>query len=83
LNSALVRAEASEQIHDLDILSAIWSSSNQIICGSMDHSISITDVEKLQKKVVLRTADSVPTSVDARHDNILSAHEDGYVRMWD
>ena len=49
----------------------------------MDHSICVTDVERLQKKTVIRTGDSVPTSIDTHFDTILSSHEDGYVRLWD
>lgn len=83
VSSLTIQAEASEAIHDSDILSLIWSSNNQLCSSSMDHSICITDVERLQKSTVIRTGDSVPTSIDTRFDNIISSHEDGYVRLWD
>jgi len=83
LNTHTIQPEGSETIHESDILSLIWSNNNQLCSSSMDHTICITDVERLQKNTSIRTGDSVPTSIDTRFDTILSSHEDGYVRLWD
>lgn len=74
---------ASSQIHDHEILSLLWFSDTEIYTGSADHTIKIIDVERLEESSVIYTKDSITSSIDAKYDNILSAHEDGYIRLWD
>ena len=37
----------------------------------------------MTRSITIKTRDSVPTSLDTYGDEILSAHEDGQIRMWD
>lgn len=47
LSTVIVRPEASQELHESDILCAVWASSNEIYTSSLDHTIQLIDVEKL------------------------------------
>jgi ribosome biogenesis protein len=50
----------------------------------MDHSIKITDIPTLKPTTTFLTKDSITTSISHHNStNILTSHEDGYVRLWD
>jgi WD40 repeat protein len=74
---------ASESIHKGTIEYLAWITDQEVVSSSSDHQIGITDVVKMSRAETILTRDSVVTSIDTHGVQILSAHEDGQIRLWD
>lgn len=74
---------ASSQIYEGTIECLSWLNNQEIVTGSGQHRMSITNVTKMTISETFLTRDSVVTSVDSTDLLLLSAHEDGQIRLWD
>lgn len=45
--------------------------------------MKIIDVERMSEIKTIKTKDSITTCIDFSYDNLITSHEDGYIRMWD
>jgi WD40 repeat protein len=60
-----------------------WLNNQEIIAGSSQHRMTITNIAKMAAVDTFYTRDSVVTSIDSTDSLILSSHEDGQIRLWD
>jgi len=60
-----------------------WLSNEEVITGQSNHKMQITNITKMTSDEQILTRDSVVTSIDSAGNSILSAHEDGQIRLWD
>ena len=73
----------SQSIHKDAINAVCWLDIETVATGSSDHSIKLTDIEKMRERRTFLTKDSITTSIDYSGNVLFSSHEDGYLRTWD
>jgi WD40 repeat protein len=74
---------ASSQIYEGTIECLSWINNEEVVTGSGQHRMTITNVTKMSNTETFFTRDSVVTSVDSTGSLILSSYEDGQIRLWD
>lgn len=74
---------SSATVHQGSIECLNWITNEEVVTGSSEHNIAITNVVRMEKFQTFLTRDSIVTSVDTFGEKILSAHEDGQLRLWD
>jgi WD40 repeat protein len=74
---------ASSQLYDGTIECLSWINNEEVLSGSSQHRMTITNVTKMTATETFLTRDSIVTSVDSTDSLILSSHEDGQIRLWD
>lgn len=74
---------ASVQLNQGSLECAGWLNNEEVITGSSKHRMTITNITRMAEVETFLTRDSVVNSLDCTDTLILSAHEDGQIRLWD
>ncbi len=73
----------SIKAHNFQISALQYISQFQVLSGSYDHSIKISDIENGEVVSSYTTSYKTVTAFDHRSGNVVSGHEDGSIMLWD
>lgn len=73
----------SIKAHNFQISALQYISQFQVLSGSYDHSIKISDIESGEIVSSYTTSYKTVTAFDHKSGNVVSGHEDGSIMLWD